>query len=55
METRVLVPINQHKFIIFNETGFTFEEEADGEPDANDSGSEYPDCVEQTPSGEDAE
>lgn len=55
VETRELVPINQHKYIIFNETGFTFEEEADGEPDANESGSENPDGGEQTPSGEDAE
>ena len=55
VETRELVPINQHKYIIFNETSFTIEEEADGEPDANESGSENPDGGEQTPSGEDAD
>ena len=55
VETRQLVPINQHKYIIFNETGFTFEEAADGEPNTDDSGTENTDGGEQTPSGGDAE
>ncbi len=55
VETRQLVPINQHKYIVFNETGFTFEEAADGESNTNDPGTENTDGGEQTPSGGDAE